>query len=73
MSRLEGKTALITGDFNRLELRTEMKRAIKGDIEQRSPSKRFGTPEEVAKIVLFPTSDDSAYVVSCGITPVCLP
>jgi len=68
-----------TGGFNRLELPSEVKQAIKSDIEQRSPSKRFGTPEEVAKVALFLASDDSAYVVGeeivvdGGITLVCLP
>jgi NAD(P)-dependent dehydrogenase (short-subunit alcohol dehydrogenase family) len=68
-----------TGGFNRLPLPQEVFQAIKSDIEGRSPSKRFGSPEEVAKVALFLASDDSAYVVGeeivvdGGISLVCLP
>lgn len=68
-----------TGGFNRLPLPQDALQAIKSDIEGRSPIKRFGTPEEVAKVALFLASDDSAYVVGeeivvdGGISLVCLP
>ncbi|MBU0620911.1 MAG: SDR family oxidoreductase [Gammaproteobacteria bacterium] len=68
-----------TGGFNRLPLPPEVRQAIKGDIEARSPSSRFGTPEEIAKVALFLASDDSTYVVGeeivadGGISLVCLP
>lgn len=68
-----------TGGFNRLPLPQDVLQAIKSDIEGRSPIKRFGTPEEVAKVALFLASDDSAYVVGeeivvdGGISLVCLP
>ncbi|MDD2914771.1 MAG: SDR family oxidoreductase [Gallionella sp.] len=68
-----------TGGFNRLPLPRDVFQAIKNDIEGKSPIKRFGTPEEVAKVALFLASDDSAYVVGeeivvdGGISLVCLP
>lgn len=68
-----------TGGFNRLPLPQDVFKAIKNDIEGKSPIKRFGTPEEVAKVALFLASDDSAYVVGeeivvdGGISLVCLP
>ncbi|QXP84008.1 SDR family oxidoreductase [Methylococcus sp. Mc7] len=68
-----------TGGFRRLEIPPEVLQTIKGDIEVRSPGKRFGTPEEVAKVVLFLASEDSAYVVGeeivvdGGTSYVCLP
>lgn len=68
-----------TGGFNRMPLPQEVFQAIKSDIEGRSPSGRFGTSEEVAKVALFLASDDSSYivgeeiVVDGGISLVCLP
>ncbi|HEX5364070.1 MAG TPA: SDR family oxidoreductase, partial [Gallionella sp.] len=68
-----------TGGFQRLPLPPDVHQAIKTDIASRSPIKRFGTPEEVAKVALFLASDDSAYVVGeeivvdGGISLVCLP
>lgn len=68
-----------TGGFNRLPLPQDVFQAIKNDIEDRSPIKRFGSPEEVAKVALFLASDDSSYivgeeiVVDGGISLVCLP
>lgn len=68
-----------TGGFNRLPLPQDVFQAIKNDIEDKSPIRRFGTPEEVAKVALFLASDDSSYivgeeiVVDGGISLVCLP
>lgn len=68
-----------TGGFNRMPIPADVLAAIKNDISGRSPSKRFGTPEEVAKIALFLASDESSYVVGeeivvdGGISLVCLP
>lgn len=68
-----------TGGFNRLPLPQDVFQTIKNDIEGRSPIRRFGTPEEVAKVALFLASDDSSYVVGeeivvdGGISLVCLP
>jgi NAD(P)-dependent dehydrogenase (short-subunit alcohol dehydrogenase family) len=63
----------------RLPLPQEVFQAVISDIQARSPIKRFGTPEEVAKVALFLASDDSSYivgeeiVVDGGISLVCLP
>jgi NAD(P)-dependent dehydrogenase (short-subunit alcohol dehydrogenase family) len=68
-----------TGGFQRLPVPAPVMAAIKGEISGRSPIKRFGTPEEVAKVALFLASDDAAYivgeeiVVDGGISLVCLP
>ncbi len=63
----------------RLPLPPEVFQAVINDIQARSPIKRFGTPEEIAKVALFLASDDSSYivgeeiVVDGGISLVCLP
>jgi len=68
-----------TEGFNRLPVPAEVLKNIKDDIANRSPSRRFGTSDEVAKVALFLASDDSSYivgeeiVVDGGITHVCLP
>ncbi len=68
-----------TEGFNRLPVPPEVFKTIKDDIENRSPIRRLGTSEEVAKVALFLASDDSSYivgeeiVVDGGITQVCLP
>jgi NAD(P)-dependent dehydrogenase (short-subunit alcohol dehydrogenase family) len=54
---------ITTPIFDRFGLPAELVTAIKGEIERKSPIKRFGTPDEVAKVALFLASDDSAYVV----------
>lgn len=68
-----------TNAFQRLKLPTEKVAAIHAEIKKRSPSKRFGTADEVAKAVLFLASDDASFivgeeiVVDGGIGLVCLP
>jgi NAD(P)-dependent dehydrogenase (short-subunit alcohol dehydrogenase family) len=63
----------------RLPLPPDVFQAVINDIQARSPIKRLGTPEEVAKVALFLASDDSSYivgeeiVVDGGISLVCLP
>lgn len=49
--------------YDRVGLPAGMVQDIKNGIAQRSPSGRFGTPDEVARVALFLASDDSAYVV----------
>lgn len=68
-----------TGGFRRLDIPPPVLAGLKGEVERRSPAGRFGTPEEVARVVLFLASDESSYVVGeeivvdGGITRVCLP
>lgn len=40
----------------------ELVESVKAAFVNRSPMKRFGTPDEVAKVALFLASDDSSYV-----------
>jgi len=54
---------IATPMFDRFGIPSDAVHAIKGEIERKSPIKRFGTPEEVAKVALFLASDDSAYLV----------
>jgi len=67
-----------TKAFGRLKLPPERVEAIHADIRARSPIKRFGRADEVAKVALFLASDDAAYVVGeeivvdGGLTHVCL-
>jgi NAD(P)-dependent dehydrogenase (short-subunit alcohol dehydrogenase family) len=49
--------------FSRFGLADDVIQARKREMELKSPIKRFGTPEEIAKIALFLASDDSSYMV----------
>lgn len=49
--------------YDHLGLPAEFVHQHKAKIRARSPYKRFGTPDEAARVVLFLASDDSAYVV----------
>lgn len=49
--------------YDRVGLPVGIVKGIKSDIASRSPSGRFGTPDEVASVALFLASDEAAYVV----------
>jgi NAD(P)-dependent dehydrogenase (short-subunit alcohol dehydrogenase family) len=49
--------------WGRLGLPGETRDAIVQDIERKSPARRFGEPDEVARATLFLASDDASYVV----------
>ncbi|WP_211471578.1 SDR family oxidoreductase [Collimonas humicola] len=54
---------IATPIFDRFGLPPDVADSIKAEIAQKSPSKRFGHPSEVAKVALFLASDDAAYVL----------
>ncbi|MFZ5524161.1 MAG: SDR family oxidoreductase [Pseudomonadota bacterium] len=54
---------ITTPMYGRFGLPDEVQQAIKAEITHKSPIKRFGAPEEVAKVVLFLASEDSSYIV----------
>lgn len=54
---------IATPMFDRLGLPEETSRSICEEIRGKSPIRRFGTPEEVARAILFLASDDASYMV----------
>lgn len=54
---------IATPMYGRVGLSEEKEQMLKNIILNKSPIKRYGTPEEVAKVALFLASDDSAYIV----------
>lgn len=49
--------------FERLGLPPEVSGAIQNEIARKSPSGRFGTPDEVARTILFLASAEASYIV----------
>jgi len=54
---------IATSMYGRVGLPNEVEQMIKAEIQNKSPIKRFGEPEEVAKVALFLASDDSSYII----------
>lgn len=54
---------IATPMYDRFGLPPEMAQAAKAEIQGKSPIRRFGTSDEVAKVNLFLASDDSSYLV----------
>lgn len=57
----------IPGFGQRWEMPPEAVQAVKDEFIRKAPGKRFGRPEEVAKVALFLASDDSSHVVGAEI------
>jgi len=54
---------IATPMFDRFGLSDELSRANRERIQGKSPIRRFGTPEEVARAILFLASDEASYMV----------
>jgi len=54
---------IATPMYGRVGLPNEVEEMVKAEILSKSPIKRFGEPEEVARVALFLASDDASYIV----------
>jgi NAD(P)-dependent dehydrogenase (short-subunit alcohol dehydrogenase family) len=56
---------ITTPIYGKLGLPAETVQEIGKAIQEQVPLKRFGAPEEIAKVVAFLASDDSSYMTGC--------
>jgi len=54
---------IATPIWSKFGLPAEAERAVKDQVQQKSPAKRFGNPAEVARAALFLASEEASYVV----------
>lgn len=54
---------ITTPMWNKFGLPEEAMQAVRNDVQQKSPIKRFGETAEVARTALFLASDDASYIV----------
>lgn len=59
--------AITTPIYNKSDLPQEAVEALVENIVSQIPMKRFGTPEDIAKAVLFLSTPDSAYILGTEI------
>lgn len=59
--------AITTPIYGKLDLSQDAVNAVAQNITAQVPMQRFGTPEEVAKAVLFLSTSDSAYILGAEI------
>jgi NAD(P)-dependent dehydrogenase (short-subunit alcohol dehydrogenase family) len=56
-----------TPGFGRWDVPREVVQAARDEFTRKSPIKRFGEPEEIARVALFLASDESSYIVGTEI------
>ncbi|MBP5986419.1 MAG: SDR family oxidoreductase [Azonexus sp.] len=49
--------------FDRMGLPPEISQSLQSEIASKSPSQRFGTPDELAKAIVFLASNDASYII----------
>jgi NAD(P)-dependent dehydrogenase (short-subunit alcohol dehydrogenase family) len=54
---------ITTPMWNKFGMPDEVAQAVRDEVRQKSPSKRFGLPEEVARTALFLAGEDASYIV----------
>jgi NAD(P)-dependent dehydrogenase (short-subunit alcohol dehydrogenase family) len=54
---------ITTPMWGKFGLPDDAAQAVRDDVQRKSPIKRFGEPDEVARVALFLASDESSYIV----------